>query len=385
MSKAMSRTPIELRPRTLSGRGQDLAAENRRLEARLAELTQHATRNDSLLRKTQERELELLRAATLPQLFERLIHGLRASYQLDRVTLTLNDPEHELRQLLWNDTGVLENLPEVQFVDSLAALANDLPQLEKPWLGPFNRALHAPVCRVREMGSIALIPLRRNEQVEGVLVFASSDPFRFNADLATDFLAHLGLVTAICLENAANRAKLLRSGLTDFLTGFHNRRYLNARLREELGRAQRFRQPIGCLMIDVDRFKPINDQYGHLAGDAVLREVAQRIDAQMRASDIGARFGGDEFSIVLPQGSLQDAERVAKRVLDAVRGTPIRVDETISETVTLSIGVAVAEPTLDSRDFKLIAERLMAEADAALYRAKQAGRNCVSVSPSIVS
>ena len=385
MSKAMSRTPIELRPRTLSGRGQDLAAENRRLEARLAELTQHATRNDSLLRKTQERELELLRAATLPQLFERLIHGLRASYQLDRVTLTLNDPEHELRQLLWNDTGVLENLPEVQFVDSLAALSNDLPQLEKPWLGPFNRAIHAPVCRVREMGSIALIPLRRNEQVEGVLVFASSDPFRFNADLATDFLAHLGLVTAICLENAANRAKLLRSGLTDFLTGFHNRRYLNARLREELGRAQRFRQPIGCLMIDVDRFKPINDQYGHLAGDAVLREVAQRIDAQMRASDIGARFGGDEFSIVLPQGSLQDAERVAKRVLDAVRGTPIRVDETISETVTLSIGVAVAEPTLDSRDFKLIAERLMAEADAALYRAKQAGRNCVSVSPSIVS
>jgi diguanylate cyclase (GGDEF)-like protein len=385
MSKAMSRTPIELRPRTLSGRGQDLAAENRRLAARLAELTQHAARNDSLLRKTQERELELLRAATLPQLFERLIHGLRTSYQLDRVTLTLNDPEHELRQLLWNDTGVLENLPEVQFVDSLAALSNDFTQLEKPWLGPFNRTVHAQICRVREMGSVALIPLRRNDQVDGVLVFASSDPFRFNADLATDFLAHLGLVTAICLENAANRAKLLRSGLTDFLTGFHNRRYLNARLREELGRAQRFRQPIGCLMIDVDRFKPINDQYGHLAGDAVLREVAKRIDGQMRASDIGARFGGDEFSIVLPQGSLQDAERVAKRVLEAVRGTPIRIDETHSETVTLSIGVAVAEPTLDSRDFKLIAERLMADADAALYRAKQAGRNCVSVSPSVVS
>jgi len=381
----MSRTPIELRPRTLSGRGQDLEAENRRLEARLAELTQHAARNDSLLRKTQERELELLRAATLPQLFDRLIHGLRTSYQLDRVTLTLNDPEHEIRQLLWNDTGVLENLPEVQFVDSLATLSNDLAQLEKPWLGPFNRALHAPICRVREMGSVALIPLRRNDQLDGVLVFASSDPFRFNADLATDFLAHLGLVAALCLENAANRAKLLRSGLTDFLTGFHNRRYLNARLREELGRAQRFRQPIGCLMIDVDRFKPINDQYGHLAGDAVLREVAKRIDGQMRASDIGARFGGDEFSIVLPQGSLQDAERVAHRVLAAVRGTPIQIDETHSETVSLSIGVAVAEPTLDSRDFKLIAERLMAEADAALYRAKQAGRDCVSVSPSLVS
>jgi diguanylate cyclase (GGDEF)-like protein len=381
----MSRTPIELRPRTLSGRGQDLATENRRLEARLAELTSHAARNDSLLRKTQERELELLRAVTLPQLFDRLVHGLRTSYQLDRVTLTLHDPEHELRQLLWNDTGVLENLPEVEFVDSLPSLSGELAQLEKPWLGPFNRALHAQVCRVREMGSVAIIPLRRNDQVDGVLVFACSDPFRFNADLATDFLAHLGLVAALCLENAANRAKLTRSGLTDFLTGFQTRRYLNARLREELGRAQRFRQPLACLMIDVDRFKPINDHYGHLAGDTVLREVAKRIDGQMRASDIGARFGGDEFSIVLPQGSLQDAERVAQRMLDAVRDKPIQIDETHSETVSLSIGVAVSEPTLESRDYKLIAERLMAEADAALYRAKQAGRNRVCVSPSVIS
>lgn len=380
----MYRTQTELRPRTLSGRGTDLADENRRLEQRLAELTAQAARNDSLLKKTQERELELLRACTLPQLLERLIHGLRTSYQLDRVTLTLCDPEHELRQLLWNDTGVLENLPEVQFVDSLGALAPELGPFEKPWLGPFNRASHTTLCRVREMGSVALIPVRRNDQLDGVLVFASTDPFRFNADLATDFLAHLGLVAALCLENSANRAKLLRSGLTDFLTGFHNRRYLHARLREELGRAQRFRQPIGCLMIDVDRFKPLNDQYGHLAGDAVLREVARRIDAQMRASDIGARFGGDEFSIVLPQGSLQDAERVARRMLEAVRSTPIQIDETHSETVSLSIGVAVAEPTVECRDYKLIAERLMAEADAALYRAKQAGRARVSVSANVV-
>ena len=109
------------------------------------------------------------------------------------------------------------------------------------------------------------------------------------------------MVAAICIENAVNRARLLRSGLTDFLTGFHNRRYLHARLREELARAQRAKQSLACLMIDVDHFKRINDQYGHLAGDAVLREVAQRIDAEMRISDTGARFGGDEFAIVLSQ------------------------------------------------------------------------------------
>ena len=148
-----------------------------------------------------------------------------------------------------------------------------------------------------------------------MLVFASVDPMRFTRELASDFLAHLGVVAAICIENAVNRARLMRSGFTDFLTGFHNRRYLHARLREELARAQRAHQSLACLMIDVDHFKRINDQYGHLAGDAVLREVARRMDAEMRISDTGARFGGDEFAIVLSQALDADGEKVAARVL----------------------------------------------------------------------
>jgi two-component system, cell cycle response regulator len=208
---------------------------------------------------------------------------------------------------------------------------------------------------------------------------------RFNRDLATDFLAHLGVVAAICIENAVNRARLVRSGLTDFLTGFHNRRYLQSRLREELARAQRVKQFLVCLMIDVDHFKRINDRYGHLAGDAVLREVARRIDAEMRTSDTGARFGGDEFAIVLAQGSFEDGERVANRVLRAVSSQPIKIGAQVTETVTLSIGVAAAAPGADVRDHKLLAERLIAEADAALYRAKSGGRNRVATSQNIVA
>lgn len=377
----MRRLQNESRPQ--AGAPEDPAVEIRRLHAQLAQLKDEAARNDSLLRKTQERELELLRAASLPQLLERLIHGLRASYQLDLVTLTLDDPQGELRQQLAADPAAVESLPEVQFADSVVTLFPQLTSLEKPWLGPFSRADHQAFCPgVTELGSLALIPLRRNGKLDGLLLFGSSDPFRFNPELASDFLAHLGLVAALCIENAANRARLLRSGLTDYLTGFHNRRYLNARLREELARAQRFRQPIACLMIDVDHFKRINDQYGHLAGDAVLREVARRIDTEMRASDIGARFGGDEFAIVLPQGGLRDGERVAQRVLEAVRGQPIGIDASHAETVSLSIGVAATEAPQDARDYRLMAERLMAEADAALYRAKTAGRNRVAVSPS---
>jgi diguanylate cyclase (GGDEF)-like protein len=363
-----------------------LEQEIRLLQARLASLNVEVSRNDSLLRKTQERELELLRANSLPQLFERLIEGLRNSYQLEEVALILHDPQHEIRHMLSGDGVTLTEPPGVCFVDALVTVAPQLANLERPWLGPYRKADHELlVPGLKPAGSLALIPLRRNEQLDGVLVFSSSDPFRFTQDLASDFLAHLGLVAAICVENAVNRSRLLRSGLTDFLTGFHNRRYLHARLKEELALAQRRRQSIACLMIDIDHFKRVNDQYGHLAGDAVLREVAHRIDAEMRISDTGARFGGDEFAMVLVEAAISDGEKVAARVLHAVRHQPLVITKDVSETVTLSIGVAAAHPGPGTRDYKVLAERLIAEADAALYRAKSAGRNRIATSPNVVA
>ncbi len=373
------------RPSSSEARVRALEIENRALQGRLQDLTEEASRNQALLSKTQERELELLRAGSLAQLLDRLIHGLQGSYQLDAVTLVLNDPQHEIRHLMAGDGFLVEELREVRFVDTIKEVAPRLPELERPWLGPYYKEDHVLLVQgVVRMGSVALIPLWRNEQLDGLLVFFSRDPMRFTRELAVDFLAHLGVVAAICVENAVNRARLVRSGLTDFLTGFHNRRYLQSRLREELARAQRARQYLVCLMIDVDHFKRINDQYGHLAGDAVLREVARRVDAEMRTSDTGARFGGDEFAIVLSQSSFEDGERVAHRVLRAVAGQPIKVGAQGTETVTLSIGVAAAAPSPEVRDLKHMAERLIAEADAALYRAKSDGRNRVVTSQTFV-
>ena len=378
--------PLENEPPAAS-HAAALEQENQLLQARLSKLTEEVGRNDSLLRKTQERELELLRAGSLTQLFERLIVGLRTSYQLDEVALILHDPQHEIRHLLSGDGVTAGEPPGVCFVDALVAVAPQLANLERPWLGRYRKADHELLVPgiTATPGSLALIPLRRSEPLDGVLVFSSSDPERFTPELASDFLAHLGLVAAICVENAVNRARLLRSGLTDFLTGFHNRRYLHARLREELARAQRARHALVCLMIDVDHFKRINDQYGHLAGDAVLREVAQRIDAEMRLSDTGARFGGDEFAMVLSHATMSDGEKVAARVLHAVREQPITVGKGVQEIVTLSIGVAAAKPGAGQRDYKVLAERLIAESDAALYRAKSAGRNRVALSPNVVA
>jgi diguanylate cyclase (GGDEF)-like protein len=362
-----------------------LERENRELVARLVELTAAAARNDDVRRKTQERELTLLRANSLAQLIELMQSGLRKSFHLDAVSLILHDPQHEMRHLL-NDEPASSGARGVMFVDTVYGLAPQLANLERPWFGAYVEADHALLMPLsRAVASLAIVPLRRGEQLDGVLVFGSRDAQRFTPGLASDYMAHLGIIGAICLENAINRARLVRSGLTDFLTGFHNRRYMHARLREELARAQRERGTVACLMIDLDHFKHVNDVHGHLAGDSVLREVAQRIDSVLRISDTGARFGGDEFAVVLPGGQGSDAEALARRVLHTVSSRPILVKPGITTTMTLSIGVAVAAPAGSTRDLKPVAEQLLVQADAALYQSKAAGRNCVMVSATIVS
>jgi two-component system cell cycle response regulator len=362
-----------------------LEAENRIVKARLRALTSEVVRNQSILQKSQERELELLRAASLGDLLKILFHDLKASYQLEAVVLALCDPAHEIRHLLWGDPIVEQHRGEVLFVDRLAQLAPMAEGLGQPWLGRYREKLHAGLFPgVKGLGSVAIIPMRQHDAIEGVLMFGSADKTRFGAQLATDFLAHLGLVSAVCLENAVNRARLLRSGFTDFLTGFYNRRYLQARLREELARAQRLGHSLALLMIDIDHFKQINDRFGHLAGDTVLHEVAGRIGAQMRTSDTGARFGGDEFAMLLQEGNVLDAERVALRVLQAVRARPIALAENVEELIGLSIGVAAAAPAPEARDHKVLGDRLIAAADAALYRAKSQGRNQVAVAEATV-
>jgi diguanylate cyclase (GGDEF)-like protein len=355
------------------------------LRDRLRALTDEVQRNELLLRKTQAREIELLRAHSLGELFERIVSGLRDAYGLDVVTLSLFDPQHELRHLSGNETLSSSVIDEVRFIDSVSPLAPRLMQFDRPWLGPFNAVDHELlVSRSMTRGSVALIPLPRDNRAIGVIAFCSRDPQRFTHDLAADFLAHLGVIVAISLENAVNRARLLRSGVTDFLTGWHNRRYFHYRLREELARSERTGKALACLMIDVDNFKEINDRFGHLAGDEALKEVARRAEAEIRAGDTGARFGGDEFAILLAGAESPQALKLAERIHQGVGSTPVRVHGGAHVTVTLSIGVATARPQPRSHDYKALAERLIAEADAALYRAKSAGRNRVDVSTHVI-
>jgi diguanylate cyclase (GGDEF)-like protein len=350
------------------------------LRKRVAEMTAQAAHNEAIMRRMQTRELLLLRADKLAQLLRAMVDGLKDSYVLDAVSVVLLDPQHEIRHLLIASGDRLEDFRQVFFVDSLVGLAPQLAALYKPWLGPFIGADHHLLFPgSRDLKSAALIPLPRAERVIGALCFGSGDDKRFTRHHGSDFLAHLGAVAAVCLENGVNRTRLLRAGITDFLTGWHNRRYLQERLKEELSRARRRGTTVSCMMIDIDRFKGINDAYGHLAGDRALKEVAQRVEAQIRSMDTAARFGGDELAVLLPDAGTGEAARLAERIRVAIAAEPVEVNSTTQRQLTVSVGVAEVSPGRDEIDLKALSDRLVADADAALYRAKALGRNRVQV------
>jgi diguanylate cyclase (GGDEF)-like protein len=167
------------------------------------------------------------------------------------------------------------------------------------------------------------------------------------------------------------RQTLEAQAMRDGLTGILNRGAIMKELAVELSRARRHRKPIGVLMADIDHFKQINDNHRHLAGDAVLKAISERLQKCLRGYDRVGRYGGDEFLVVLGETDFDTAIRAAERLRTAVSSEPIAIGNT-GLTVTASVGLAVAD---DSAQIKI--EQLVSAADQALYAAKGAGRNRV--------
>lgn len=168
----------------------------------------------------------------------------------------------------------------------------------------------------------------------------------------------------------------LMLALVDPLTGCFNRRYLDANMQRFLQHARDVRKPLSVQMIDVDLFKRVNDAYGHPAGDAVLKEIANRISNSVRPSDFFVRMGGEEFAVVMPETELRHAEKIAERIRRRVSEDPISfTEDNKALKVTISIGVAATLPPKNDPGFNDIFNR----ADAALLRAKQEGRDRVVI------
>jgi two-component system cell cycle response regulator len=178
-------------------------------------------------------------------------------------------------------------------------------------------------------------------------------------------------------ELEEKNAQLEQMAATDPLTGLYNRRHFSRVLEQLFAETQRYDKDLACVMIDLDAYKQLNDTMGHQVGDALLVMAGKVISANMRRMDIAARYGGDEFVLLLPHASGDEAAHVATRIRDEFAASSAVVLGR-SSGVTMSVGIAAAKTTGATS-----ADQLVATADAALYRAKEAGRNRVATAPAL--
>jgi diguanylate cyclase (GGDEF)-like protein len=210
------------------------------------------------------------------------------------------------------------------------------------------------------------VPLPGESSALGLLtVFTRAPAQRFSEDEVRE-LEELALRAGPAIENARLFREARQLADLDALTGLHNRRYFHETLAREVARAHRYQRNLALIIFDLDDFKAINDQIGHLAGDAVLSEAAERVREVVRSADIACRVGGDEFAVILPESRLADADQLYARLQKAVSARPVGE----AGPLRISAGVAELRPDDDSISF-------FQRADNALYGAKEKGKGQV--------
>jgi diguanylate cyclase (GGDEF)-like protein len=213
------------------------------------------------------------------------------------------------------------------------------------------------------------LPLVFEENLLGIIWIWGKNLTKADLPIMSIFAKQIG----VSLERARLFQEVQSLALTDPLTGLQNRRSLFELGRVEFARAHRMNRAFCCMMLDLDHFKEVNDTYGHLVGDQVLREFARRCKNSVREVDLVGRYGGEELIILLPETDGKTAMQVAERLRKSIAAAPIRIED-IEIAMTASIGVAAKDENTSQLD------TLIARADQAMYIAKHKGRNRVAMS-----
>jgi two-component system cell cycle response regulator len=223
-----------------------------------------------------------------------------------------------------------------------------------------------------EAATAVAVPLVRGGRIIGVIALYGRSPLELFDEGDAQTLASFAGQASVAIENVLLHQETQQLSITDGLTGVWNRRYLELSLRKEIERASRFSRPLSVLLVDIDRFKRVNDRFGHQRGDEILVEITRRLIGSIRTQiDFVSRYGGEEFVLVLPETPGDGATVVAEKVRSTVRAEPFAGEGDPALQVTVSVGVA--SYPIDG----LSAEDLLRAADQAMYRAKRAGRDRV--------
>jgi len=222
-----------------------------------------------------------------------------------------------------------------------------------------------------EIRSAIIAPLILKNQVIGALSLESPDIAAFTEnDLS--LLVSFATTATSAIRNSRLHAEVQKQAITDTLTGLYNRRGFVELGQREVERARRYNRPMVAIVLDVDNFKEINDNYGHANGDLVLQTVANRCLQNLRRVDLVGRMGGDEFMILLPETDVSTGSHVAERLHQCISGVPVDIN---GAKVEISVSMGVARSTISIPDLDI----LLSRADSAMYLAKKAGRNQLKV------
>lgn len=232
-----------------------------------------------------------------------------------------------------------------------------------------------------KVGKPFIIPLSSYGENFGVIaVFGKSD-LSFDIDEKSFFFAMSPLIAPPIYRGYIEK-KTKEQAQTDGLTGIANRRALQDALNRDVQRSVRYERPLSVIMMDIDNFKMVNDTYGHLTGDEVLRDLTGVVNHVIRGSDFFGRYGGEEFVVVLPDTAREGAVHLAERIREVI-DLKVCTYEEVSLNYTVSVGVAIFDPTDviqgGNIEWKQVVEKLLKRVDTALYKAKESGKNCVVV------
>lgn len=291
-------------------------------------------------------------------------------YVLDETSGILHLEKNNQPFVINNIVSLNQNPPSLMVSAVLCKelmVINDIENFDQPNIDNVQRSFSKNYTSAR----CVVAPLVCHNRVVGVLNLADKlDDQDFSEEDVVALELFRQLIGA-AIGNLNLFEKTQRQAQTDGLTGMLNHVTFYETLEAELKRSQRYGGQLSIIMADVDNLKPINDKHGHKAGDLTIKQVSRRIKACIRQIDIAARYGGDEFSIILPNTSIEDATVVAERMVKMVAGTPMVWEE---NEIPLSISVGVGQYNADT-----FTGDIAKATDKALYAAKQAGKNTVKV------
>lgn len=317
---------------------------------------------------------KILALASLEERIDCIMKSLQERLAWDRGWLGLVDREAGvLRGMAWFGENVPPEVvmnvvpldPGIQNPALFAVFEKRPIVVDDPWNDPRYRDSREDLAALGTKCFIT-VPIHVREEVIGVIGVDRTGEFAGFTTEDVEFLVAFASLAGLAIENAClyDRAKEL--SLIDDLTGLHNIRFLREQMARELARAHRSGDPLSILMIDVDDLKEVNDRFGHRAGDKLLKALGQSISSVIRVSDIVARYGGDEFVVLLPAASAEGAYQAAKRVAQSIaKLAPINGEV----QATVSIGIASYPEDAVTHG------QLLQAADEAMFRAKRAGGN----------